>query len=152
VIEHAGSDLNAEPIPKVVVKSKQLLDALPLARRLCPPATAATELRTPFGKLLALDVEITPTGSNDSEPTRRFHWASSWLGLKYEIDGVRHCTPCVGEGHTRSGMAQLSDRFNSVERTADGRLPMITTKLYFVVPEAAGRLRLTWLMAPVCEF
>jgi hypothetical protein len=146
-----GGHLKAEPVPRVVVKGRQLLDSLPLAERLCPPATAATKLRTPFGKLLALDVEITPTGSNDTEPMRRFHWAGSWVGLEYEIGGIQHYTRCVGEGHMWSKMVQLSDRFNSVERTPDGKLPVIATKLSFVVPEGAGKLRLTWLMAPVCE-
>lgn len=127
-----------------------------LGARVVPEVTAGQRLgrgnprgtwvvRAAHGRLLAVEVELTPKRSNTGyEGHLRIE--SSRLGLVAPSGAF---SPAVGVAWKREAY-RIEDPIQ-LERRADGTWPSCARTLYFVVPEGLKEFALTYLQAPVAK-
>jgi len=104
-----------------------------------------TTVRSMAGKLLAVEVEITPKRSNSTDGSH-LYMNTRDLGLTFGKGGV---APCVGQIHGNFGYAD-NVSMNSGPNP-DGTWRTLTYTIYFAVPEDAKAFALTYHQAVVAK-
>jgi hypothetical protein len=137
-------ELQATPILKVVRArfAEAVSTEIRLGKEKIPVKVSA-----PFGKLLAVELTIQPTAGNPDP--RNFFFMTRWVGLVYKVGGGSGYVSAAGQFFFGGLSTDVSNNNNADTK---GRFSARSYRFFFVVPEGATGLELTWLMKPVAKF